>query len=824
MTERLRLGSGGAPAAVLFFTLLAPTGLVLAGPSDDSDRLVHEAEAALYSGNIETAVSLATQAVGEAEAAADPHRLARARDMLGNALFYSNRYDEAQREFEEALRMSTESGDAFGCAVATKDVGITCKFTGDFDRAIRLLGEAFRMFTAQDRRDEAASALENLGMAHETLGDHERALDLYRQSGRIWQDLGSQDGIRGSLVRMGFLFLAADRPGQASACFEQALALPAGNAVERAWMLGGLSCARAKNGDLDAAIEAREEALALTLRAGSELHAASHCRALAELRRRTEPQRALEDLQLAQDLQQRNAGETAWNGDSEVAWTYAQLGDLDRAIEYSRRGVERLEAVRAGLRTEAQRISVIGNHQMVYQDAIDYLMTRFERRPDGGDDRSAFELLERARAHALAEAVAAGGRPPGHDAPHHESLGQGQVQAFLDDHTALIAYAVTREAVFGFVVSAHDLHAVRLALTPADLTERIRNFVELLERTHGDDAPAFGRRLYRDLVAPLRRHLPGGIRDLIIVPDGAMHCLPFEALPSAPHGSGFLLRDFTISYAPSATVLDELRRRGDGRPEADLLVLANPPFRPREGAPYDSMRARFAEDPEAFSAIPYSVEEARLIARYAGAGSRVLVGKEASEAELKHSGASRFRVVHFATHGIVSQRRAGYAALLLAPGAGEDGLLEANEILGMQIPCDLLVISACQTARGRVLEGEGVQSLARAFFYAGARSVVASLWKVEDRATATLMDAFYGHLAGGESAMTALRSAKLDLLRSGEAVSPRDWAAFVILGDASRPIEIRGLPGWQRHGWWLVLGGLLTAVALLTELSKAGDH
>jgi CHAT domain-containing protein len=183
---------------------------------------------------------------------------------------------------------------------------------------------------------------------------------------------------------------------------------------------------------------------------------------------------------------------------------------------------------------------------------------------------------------------------------------------------------------------------------------------------------------------------------------------------------------------------------------------------------------------------------------------------------VKEGGIDRFRVLHFATHGLVSERAPYRSALVLARADGEDGFLQAREIYGLRLRSDLVVLSACQTARGSVIQGEGVESLAGAFLHAGARSVVASLWNVNDERTATFMEAFYRHLAAGQPSAAALRAAKLELLADPATASPRVWAAFVLIGDGSRPVPIGTPP--SRRGW--VLAGCVLAAVVLAFLLR----
>jgi CHAT domain-containing protein len=192
----------------------------------------------------------------------------------------------------------------------------------------------------------------------------------------------------------------------------------------------------------------------------------------------------------------------------------------------------------------------------------------------------------------------------------------------------------------------------------------------------------------------------------------------------------------------------------------------------------------------AFQPLPYAEEEVSSIGRLYRSKKKdaeVFVKEDARESLLKSGAGRPFKVLHLATHGFVDDRIPALSGLLLAPGAapdGEDGFLRLNEIFQLKLGADLVILSACETALGKEVRGEGMIGLTRAFFYAGARSVVASLWMVSDRSTALLMREFHAHLLDGEDAPAALRRAKLGLLKSKDPRfrHPFFWAPFIVIG------------------------------------------
>lgn len=800
-----------------------------------------EAEAAFALARWDDARAFAEQALREAKLCTDREQEGWALDTLGNAHFYLEEYQKALEAFEASRRLMTAVDNRYGQAMATKDAGITFKYLGAFDKALEYLEPLPSLFEELGKRAEAASVLENIGMAYETLGDRERALVLYRQALMTWRELEDARGIQGALTRIGNIYVDAGDAELAAKCYSEALEVSSEPISDRSWILAGLSDALAGQGKLDEAIEARRRAIELDRRTHSYVGAANNLRAMAELILSRDPSKAFRPLREALDLYQRHSARLAWNGYSGFARAYYHIGDFDRAVDNYEQAISRLESARRRLPSEEQKVSLIDSYQSVYEGAMEALIARFRENPQKGDDVHAFEMLERARARTMAETIAATGAAAGPESTQ-SGWGEGakpltlrETQALLEPATALLAYFLTKDQTIVFVVSRTTFRSRSLHLPGNEITERVRNYVELLSRgVETADWSPVSRRLYRDLVAPVRGDLPEAVSQLVIIPDGILNFLPFETLIGADMSLGtgtavskdppYLLRDFTVSYVPSASVLAGLRERlRENRDhDADLVAFADPACTAGVRKARGFARALYEEDRGTFGPIPYSAVEARAIAQYAGRGSEILSGTEAGEDRLDSRWLDRFRILHFATHGIISERRPGMAALVLAPGrgAGADGLLLASEIYSLKLTSDLVVMSSCRTARGRIAAGEGVQGLARAFFHAGAPTVVASLWTVDDRATASLMTAFYRHLAGGMSKAGALRAAKMDCIERAPSGTPRLWAPFVILGEGNATVPISGLPWWRRHRWLIAGLSLVAALAIVATPRK----
>jgi CHAT domain-containing protein len=295
------------------------------------------------------------------------------------------------------------------------------------------------------------------------------------------------------------------------------------------------------------------------------------------------------------------------------------------------------------------------------------------------------------------------------------------------------------------------------------------------------DFQPVARQLFDALLAPARHKLEHAT-SLVIVPDGILWELPFQALmPSKQH---FLIEKHAISYAPSLTVLREMlrvrQRNASVDARGELLAFGNPRLDVKTTRRVESV---FMD--EKLLPLPEAERQEKILSRMYGRDqATVFVGKEAREDKLK-SLASSFRILHLATHGILNDSSPMYSHLLLSQdlGAGEDGLLEAWEIANLDLRADLFVLSACETGRGRVSPGEGMVGLTWAVFVAGCPSTLVSQWKVESRSTTELMVAFHRWLrAGRHSKADALRQAAITLLRGRRYAHPFYWAGFILVG------------------------------------------
>ena len=407
--------------------------------------------------------------------------------------------------------------------------------------------------------------------------------------------------------------------------------------------------------------------------------------------------------------------------------------------------------------------------------------------------------------------------------PTERSL--AEVQASLDDETALLEYLVGDSTVYVFTVTAQGSKVVSLA-NDSTLQTSLTTLRSVLDKTatlSPDEAQHTlhreASRLYQRLVAPALESVNPSVQTLLIVPDGLLSYLPFEVLLTQPvddrnadqRALPYLLRKYRISYTYSAA-LQSTFPTFSPRPASPRYVAFAPSYTA------NSKKGRGDEVP-----LAWNQSEVAQIGHYLKGNSRM--GRQATEAQFKRE-ASQYDILHLATHAFPDAEEPMQARLVFAApptatndsSGTEDGMLYAYELYAMELPTQLAVLSACHTGNGTWARGEGMMSLARAFIYAGCQSLVLNRWSAEDASTAQLMNNFYRYLAQGLPKHEALQRAKLDFLDQASPVyaHPFYWGGFVLVGDPAPIVYPRLNTGfsWLIVSVIILVGGLTTAILL----------
>jgi CHAT domain-containing protein len=345
---------------------------------------------------------------------------------------------------------------------------------------------------------------------------------------------------------------------------------------------------------------------------------------------------------------------------------------------------------------------------------------------------------------------------------------------------AYLEYVVTEHDIGVFILKPNSLAAGRrlkyisLHINADELRRKVAEFHSSLAQRDPGYEP-LGRELYRWLIAPVANELEN-IRTVCIIPDEFLWTLPFQALIT--RGGGFFVQEYSLYYAPSLTILNELTlRRRQQTGNESLLAFGNP-VSERD----DKLNRNLHSLPEAETEVAGVARAVRSPVK------KVFVGAQAEEKIFKTL-APQYATIHIATHGVLDNREPLNSYLLLTRTAGDaqnDGLLQAHEIIDMHLDADLAVLSACDTGNGRISPGEGVVGMSWAFLVAGTRSVIVSQWRVNSASTSQLMKTFYEALAkqndaNGRNKSQALREASLSLLKDRRYRHPFYWAGFVLV-------------------------------------------
>lgn len=529
----------------------------------------------------------------------------------------------------------------------------------------------------------------------------------------------------------------------------------------------------------------------------------------------------------------------------EMSRVYQSLDRMEEAKSSIEKTIDIVEQQRVTISQFDSRASYFASVHRYYAQYVELLMMFHKRNPALGFDKKAFEASERSKVRSLldllttsAEDASCGellGKQLQQADPVRElraKSSEGSVSPTLtleqaqkeiaDDDTILLEYALgeRRSYVWGVDrgrILSYELPGsaeirklvlrLRDALLPAQLgSEESASEYQARVRTKNRTFAMTSRELSRVLLGPIDLT---GARRVLIVPDGSVQYVPFAALPhpGVLKASEPLITRFEIDILPSASALGTLRKaaRQKSRPLATVAVFADPVFEPDDPRVHGREVGRGAEQrshalsrairdisgKEYIPRLPASRDEANNIAaifREADPSAvHIAVDFDASRDHVQQGDLGNFRLLHFATHGLADARHPEMSGLILslvnAKGGSLDGYLRMGDIYKLRLRADLVVLSSCDSALGKDLDSEGIIGLPRAFLYAGAKSVIASSWKVNDEATARLMKALYTRIHNGEEPGSALRGAQLEMVRDEQWARPYYWAAFALQGE-----------------------------------------
>lgn len=427
-------------------------------------------------------------------------------------------------------------------------------------------------------------------------------------------------------------------------------------------------------------------------------------------------------------------------------------------------------------------------------------------------------------------------------------LRQIQERVVADDQSVLLEYSLGSVKSYVWAVTRNDIHSYELP-AQASINQAAQKLYQLLKAAgdgkHEDELELATQELSQLILSPVASELHK--QRVIVVPDGALNYIPFQIMPASAASDEPLVARSEIINAPSASILGQLREETERRrpPTKVLAAFGDPVFASNYAQHKDTSTSEYVAstqlveveqwqhalrdiEPEGDSFNPatirplfYSKLELAKLRDVAGPDSFVSTGFDATREKLAEADLTRYAILHFATHGILDPKRPEKSGLFLSmvnrDGRPENGFVGLQDIYNLHAPVDLVVLSACRTGLGKDVRGEGLIGLTRGFMYAGASSVVASLWKVDDEATAELMKQFYINMLQREMPpAAALRAAQNSIRQQPQWRSPYFWAAFTLQGEYRHSIKhtpARSFAGATRIGIGLAVLLLLISGA-----------
>ncbi len=680
---------------------------------------------------------------------------------------------QALEYFQRALKLAQAADDKNLMAFALNNIGLTYHRHREYPKALDFYQQSLALREQLKDQRGAALTLNNIGLLNREQGDHKRALEYYQRSLAIREKLDDQSGMAYVLNHIGYLHYLEGEHQQALQISKRTVDIATRLASpELLWR--GLELAGRAHTSLKQFDEA-EKVLTSSINTIEQLR---HRVGGGELAR----QRFFEDKVLPYWAMV----ELAFSRNRPVdALTYSELAKARILLDVLRNG--RIPINKA-MSLEEQEKERTANAELTTLNAQLY---DERQRPKPNLERIAELEPRRERARLAYESFLTSlyVKYPELKVQRGEAMPitAAEAAALIPDRsTAIVEFVVADDKSYLIVLTSDrpktasqlKITLYPIKITANQLSERVDQFRRMLAERDLNYQEA-ARQLYDLLLKPAEEQLRGR-KTLCIVPDRALWELPFQALQSRT--GVHLIEDYTLFSAPSLSVLREVTKQPNGATRSNsLLAFGNPQL---DG---ERVGTRRGDSETRFGPLPEAETEVKTLARLYGADkSRIFIGSEAREKVVKTE-APKYQVLHFATHGLLDNRNPMFSFLTLAQTAGdpnEDGLLEAREIINMDLHAKLAVLSACQTARGWVGTGEGVIGMSWALFVAGVPTTVASQWKVDSASTTSLMIDFHRRLTKSKlTKAAALREAELGLLRSERYRHPFYWAGFVMIGD-----------------------------------------
>jgi len=809
--------------AIGFYEQMLAPELTSANEALESEALLHIAKNYERLQEFDFALSFYARVLSRAQGRGDKELEAIVLYNVGSVHQLLGNYEEAVRHVSDALAVAEGAGHRQLVGMSLNGLAVAHYSSGDARKALHFYSLSLDLRRKlKDRRGEVAT-LRNMSMIYVETQEWDKARECFDKCLEISRAEKDRAGEANTLAYIGEIAFRSGRLEQARGLLESALEIQQNELKDLSGMsrtLTYLAYTCRGLGDLEGARSDIEAALQIAESLRSRVY---------------NPEWRASVLATSGNIYEFYVDLLAESGETGAAFEASEQGrarslldllaeagaDIRQAVDPTllERERELRQAISAGEQQHA-RASGAG--------APEAQLSRVEDALAGW--RAELQLVQsQIRASSPHYAVLTQPRPPSLD----------EIQSLLDADTLLLEYALghtrshlwvvsndavshhslpPRQEIEGMARRFNELLTARnvgpaAGATTIETARRKKAVIEEADQQLPDAAMSLSRAVFKGAEAVL-----GAAKRLLVVADGALQYIPFAALtnPAAEDAGGRpLVADHEIVYLPSASTLAALRGMSS-RPSAprSVAIFADPVFEisdpragehrpargeaaragagPFAGSPSAAVIARSAEEAGfgggKFVQLHGSRDEAEAIFSLIGEGGGLLaVGFEASRETLARHDLTQYRIIHFATHGVVNSVHPELSGIVLSMvderGEPQNGYLRLHDIYNLRLSADLVVLSACQTALGKEVRGEGLVGLTRGFMYAGAPRVLATLWEVHDLATAKLMETFYEGVRQNRPPAAALRDAQLKLMGHKLWKAPYYWAAFVTQGE-----------------------------------------
>ncbi len=755
--------------------------------------LNHQTQILLQERQAAKAAELSLFAAEIARRAAAPKEMAEALNRVGMAYAALSNSQKAIGYYHQSLDIKKNLGDKLSLARTLNNLANAYNELGNYQLALTYLTQSLaikqELFnqtpTNSAVKTSVALALRNVGVLHRRLNNYAVSRQHFTRSLELFEAVGEQIEIARTRLFLGTVFHEQENYEVALthylASLQLNLAAKKADLDLQAQALNNIGLLYQDQAKFDLALQACTESLKIRAQLGNQGKIIITKKHLATIY--LTQKNYAEALKLAQEVaataQTIDNPETYWQARNICGQAYHALKQDDAAQLAFTDAIKTIEK----LRTNTPRQDEL--QQRYFEDKTAPYLSLMKLMAENSRPDEALHLAEQTKARVLLDVIKNTDVSENLLANLAGTISQQQINELLaTPQTALLEYVVTEDTTYLFaltkdqVATAPRLKIFPLAIKKAELEKLVTQFQQQLANRQLNFKTS-ATKLYELLLTPAAEFLRS-TNSLVIVPDGVLWKLPFQAL-SAPNNQ-YLLETRALTYAPSLSVLSKLKTHTAPPPQAvNLLVFSNPkiPAAKNKNALFNLPAAPL------LNAARQAEELRKLYPAQAKFFTNDVATKNIFQLE-----AAKFSLIHLATHGVMDDQQPMNSRVWLTPGNSDEdeGWVAAKEIMQMNLHADLVILSACETGLGRIGTGEGMIGLTWAFMNAGAAATVVSQWEVRDDSTADLMIAFHRNLRKAKLPPTkseALRQAALEVMKNDKYRHPFYWASFVLVGNGN---------------------------------------